>query len=158
MFETWDEAVDGPEPVPPVDLDMFDEPFTDADLEALVAGDPERPRTVAEILTVAERGPIDTALAAQLAAIDVNALADDERIAVAVAAGRCVNHYEGVRLRAVGAFAGPEPRDDVSEGAFAWSEISGALALGEGQARSLTHNARRLGRSEERRVGKEGRA
>ena len=145
MFEAWDEAVDGPAPVPPVDLDMFDEPFTNADLEALVAGDPERPRTVAEILTVAERGPIDTALAAQLAAIDVNALADDERIAVAVAAGRCVNHYEGVRLRAVGAFAGPEPRDDVSEGAFAWSEISGALALGEGQARSLTHNARRLG-------------
>src|SRR5881398_3595766 len=121
MFEVdgWDEASDGPAPVPPVDLDMFDEPFTDADLEALVAGDPDRPRTAKEILAEAERGPIDTALAAQLAAIDVNALADDERVAVAVAAGRCVNHYEGVRLRAVGAFAGPEPRDDVSEGAFA---------------------------------------
>ena len=147
MFEPvpWDEASDGPEPVPPVDLDMFDDvAFTDADLEALVAGDPERPRTVTEILAEAERGPIDAALAAELAAIDVSGLNDDQRIAVAVAAGRCVNHFEGVKLRAVGAFAGPEPRDDVSEGAFAWSEVAGALRLGEGQARTLTHNGRRL--------------
>src|SRR5437764_14681872 len=151
MFEPvpWDEASDGPEPVPPVDVDMYDVPLTeaefDSEIEALVARDPERPRTVIEILAEAERGPIGAALAAQLAAIDVSGLNDDQRIAVAVAAGRCVNHFEGVKLRAVGAFAGPEPRDDVSEGAFAWSEISGALALGEGQARSLTHNARRLG-------------
>src|SRR5436305_199369 len=147
MFEPdrWDEANDGPEPVPPVDLDMFDDvPFTDADLDALVAGDPDRPRTVAEILHDAEHGPIGAALAAELAAIDVTTLTDDQQLAVAAAADRCVNHYEGVKLRAVGAFAGPEPRDDRCEAAFAWSEVAGALSLGEGQARRLTHNARRL--------------
>ncbi|HMC72570.1 MAG TPA: hypothetical protein VKJ07_25680, partial [Mycobacteriales bacterium] len=141
----WDEAVDGPEPVPPVDLDLFDDvAFSDADLEALVAGDPERPRTVAEILRDAEHGPIDTALSAELASIDVTSLRDDERLAVAAVADRCVNHYEGVKLRAVGVFAGPEPRDDVCEGAFAWSEVAGGLSLGEGQARKLTHAGRRL--------------
>src|SRR5438270_5933415 len=147
MFGTagWDEAVDGPEPVPPVDLDLFDDvAFSDADLEALVAGDPERPRTVAEILRDAEHGPIDTALSAELASIDVTSLRDDERLAVAAVADRCVNHYEGVKLRAVGVFAGPEPRDDVCEGAFAWSEVAGGLSLGEGQARKLTHAGRRL--------------
>src|SRR4051794_19679479 len=147
MFELvrWDEASDGPAPVPPVDLDMFDDvPVSDADLDALAAGDPERPRTVAEILTDAEHGPVSAALAAELAAIEVDALTDDEQLAVAVAAGRCVNHYEGVKLRAVGAFAGPEPRDDRGEAAFAWSEIAGALTLGEGQARTLTHAGRRL--------------
>src|SRR5438874_1762376 len=66
------------------------------------------------------------------------------RHAVAVAAQRCVNHYEGVKLRAVGAFAGPEPRDDTSEGGFAWTDVAGALRLGEGQARQLTHQGRRL--------------
>src|SRR4051794_17900466 len=147
MFESvrWDEASDGPEPVPPVDLDMFDDvPVSDADLDALVAGDPDRPRTVAEILACAEHGPIDAALRAELAAINVDALSDDEQLAVAVAANRCVNHYEGVKLRAVGAFAGPEPRDDRCEAAFAWSEIAGALTLGEGQARRVTHCGRRL--------------
>src|SRR5436305_13741372 len=125
MFEPgrWDEASDGPEPVPPVDLEMFDdEPFTDADLDALVASDPERPRTVAEILHDAEHGPIDAALAAELARIDVTQLSDDEQLAVAAAADRCVNHYEGGTLRAVGAFAGPEPRDDVCDGEFARCE------------------------------------
>src|SRR5881409_3472949 len=129
MFEAgrWDETVDGPEPVPPVDLDMFDDgPFSDADLDALVAGDPERPRTVAEILHAAEHGPISAALAAELACLDVSGLSDDEQLAVAVAAQRCVNHYEGVKLRAVGAFAGPEPRDDRCEAAFGWTEIAGA--------------------------------
>src|SRR3954452_17868395 len=151
MFDLprWDEASDGPEPVPPVDLDMYDDvPLSDAEfdaaIEALVAMDPERPRTVAEILAEAEHGPVRAALAAELAAIDVTVLSDDQRMSVAVAAGRCVNHFEGVKLRAVGAFAGPEPRDDVSEGAFAWSEVSGALCLGEGQARTITHNSRRL--------------
>jgi hypothetical protein len=148
MFEVgrWDEAVDGPEPVPPPLGPV--EPWEVCDdgswLEELAAADPERPRTVAEILHDIEHGLIDAALQAELAAIDVNGLSDDEQLAVAVAADRCVNHYEGVKLRAVGAFAGPVPRDDRCEGAFAWNEISGALALGEGQARTLTHTGRRL--------------
>src|SRR4051794_17067531 len=148
MFEPaapWDVASQGPEPVPPADLAAFDDaPLTDAQLEELVAGDPERPRSVAEILAEAERGPISAALAAQLVAFDVTTLGDDERIAVAVAAQRCVNHYEGVKLRAVGAFAGAEPRDDTCEGAFAWTDVAGALRLGEGQARQVTHYGRRL--------------
>jgi hypothetical protein len=148
MFDMvrWDEAMDGPEPVPP--LPGPPEPWQvcsdDSWIEELVAGDPERSRSVAEILYEAEHGPVSAALAAELVAIDVAALSDDQRLAVAVAAERCVNHYEGVKLRAVGVFAGPEPRDDVCEGAFAWTEISGALQLGEGQARKLTHGSRRL--------------
>src|SRR3954463_15140830 len=148
MFEAavpWDVASQGPEPVAPVDLDAFEDvPLTDAELDVLAAGDPERSRTLAEILAEAERGAISAALAAQLVAIDVTTLGDDERIAVAVAAQRCVNHYEGVKLRAVGAFAGAEPRDDTGAGAFAWTEVAGALRLGEGQARQLTHHGRRL--------------
>src|SRR4051812_37794777 len=108
MFEAWDEASDGPEPVPPVDLDLFDDvPFTDADLDALAAGDPDGPRTVSEILAEVERGPIDAALVAQLAGIDVETLGDEQRVAVAVAADRCVNHYEGVKLR--GSVRSPVP-------------------------------------------------
>src|SRR4051812_48978553 len=129
MFEvpSWDVASDGPEPIPPVDLDAFDDvPLTDAELDALVLGDPERPRTAAEILAEAESGRIDAALTSRLAAIDVTSLGEDERVAVAVAAQRCVNHYEGVKLRAVGAFAGPEPRDDMCAAAFAWTEIAAA--------------------------------
>src|SRR5438270_6376615 len=146
MFDQWDVAVDGPEPTPPDDVLV--EPWElcpdDSWLDELVAGDPERARSVAEILTDAERGPISAALAAELGAIDIETLTDDQKLAVAVAADRCVNHYEGVKASAVGAFAGPEPRDDRCEAAFAWCEIAGALRLGEGQARRLVHTGRRL--------------
>src|SRR4051812_4793016 len=148
MFELapWDVARQGPEPAPPPPdpPEPWDTCPDDSWIDELAAGDPQRPRTVAEILGQAERGPISAALAAQPVAIDVTTLGDDERIAVAVAAQRCVNHYEGVKLRAVGAFAGPEPRDDTSEGGFAWTDVAGALRLGEGQARQLTHQGRRL--------------
>ena len=44
---------------------MYDVPLTeaefDSEIEALVARDPERPRTVIEILAEAERGPIGAA-------------------------------------------------------------------------------------------------
>ena len=138
--------MDGPEPIPPDDVLV--EPWElrpdDSWIEELAAGDPERPRSVAEILAEAERGPVSAALAAELGAIDLDALTDDQKLAVAVAADRCVNHYEGVKATAVGSFAGPEPRDDMCEGAFAWCELAGALRLGEGQARRLVHTGRRL--------------
>jgi hypothetical protein len=138
----WDEAVDGPPPTAP---DCYDEDAAgEWSIEELVAHDPERPRPVAEILAEAERGPVSVALAGELAAVDVDALDDDQRLAVAVAAGRCVNHYEAVRLRAVAAFAGPQPRDDTSAGAFAWCELGAVLTLGEGQARRQVHTAQRL--------------
>src|SRR5947209_2899790 len=148
MFDRWDVAIDGPEPTPddfPVEF-LPAEPWRDNDawLDELVAGDPERPRSIAEILAEAERGPVSAALAAELGAIDLDALTDDQKLAVAVAADRCVNHYEGVKATAVGSFAGPEPRDDMCEGAFAWCELAGALHLGEGQARRMVHTGRRL--------------
>jgi len=148
MFDRWDESLDGPEPSPddiPAEF-LPVEPWLDNPdwLEELVAGDPERPRSVEEILAEAEHGPVSSALAAELGAIDLNTLTDDQKVAVAVAADRCVNHYEGVKLGAVGAFAGPEPRDDLGEAAFAWCEIAGALHLGEGQARRMVHTGRRL--------------
>ena len=148
MFEPveWDEAVHGPEPTPPPPAPP--EPWeTCADsswVDELAAADPDRPRTATEVLAAVESGPIDVALAAQLASFDVETLTDDQRIAVAVAAARCINHYDAVKMGAVAAFAGPEPRDDTSDAAFAWCEISGALRLGEGQARRLVHAARRL--------------
>src|SRR5690349_2909421 len=126
MFDRWDELVDGPAPSPDDIPEEFlpVEPWRDNPrwLDQLVAADPERPRSIEEILAEAERGPVSAALAAELGSIDVALLTDDQKIAVAVAADRCVNHYEGVKATAVGAFAGPEPRDDMCEGAFTWCE------------------------------------
>src|SRR5690348_11992287 len=98
MFEPveWDEAVHGPEPTPPPPAPP--EPWeTCADtswVDELAAADPDRPRTATEVLAAVESGPIDVALAAQLASFDVETLTDDQRIAVAVAAARCINHYD----------------------------------------------------------------
>ena len=146
MFERWDVDLDGPEPVQPVDVPFEPWEVRDDDswIDELLAADPERPRSAAEVLRDAERGPISAALAAELGAIDVDALDDDEKLALAIAADRCVNHYDGVKLAAVGAFAGAEPGSDRDEAAFAWCEVSGALALGEGQARRMVHAGRRL--------------
>src|SRR5438270_7842873 len=116
----------------------------DWSLEELVAADPERDRTVGEVVRAAECDPVGS----DLAAVDLTAASDDDRVAVIVAAQRRINHYEAIKLAAVAAFAGPEPRDDVeaarSAAAFAWSEISAALHLGEGTARAVTHTAQRL--------------
>jgi hypothetical protein len=126
MFEAlWDEVVDGPEPTPPPPgpLAPWQLCPDDSWVDELAAADPDRPRTVAEILRDAEHGPISAAVAAELAelaAIDVATLTDDQRISVAVAADRCVNHYDAVKLTAVAGYAGAEPRDDTSDAAFAW--------------------------------------
>ena len=59
MFEPerWDEAVDGPPPTPPVDC--WDDDAGDWSIEELIAGDPERPRSVAEVLAEGKRLPVD---------------------------------------------------------------------------------------------------
>jgi len=144
MFEAVLDA--WPDPVaPPLEAP---EPWelTDDDtwVEALTAGDPDRPLTVAEILAACERGPIDPTLAAELSRLDPARLSDDGQIALAVAAARYEAHYHGVKLTAVAAFAGPSPRDDTCEGAFAWAEIGPALSLGERGGRRLVDDARRL--------------
>src|SRR4051794_19537209 len=85
----------GPEPEPPpaapgnLDEDCFDDP---AWLAQLVANDPDRPRSVAEILHDAEHGDITAALAADLTGIDPAGLTGDQAIALAIAAQRCANH------------------------------------------------------------------
>ena len=146
MFDWWDEAADGPAPSPPPlpSIEPWEVCADDSWIDKLAAADPERPMSVDEILAAVESGPVDVALAAQLGTFDVDALTDDQRVTVAVAAARCVNHYDGVKLAAIGAFAGPEPRDHKCASAFAWCEVSGALRLGEGQARRLVHSSRRL--------------
>src|SRR4051794_21462229 len=142
MFEDrwWDDGGPDPVPSPLEDWECGQEPS----LEELIAADPERDRTVAEVVRAAECDPVGS----ELAAVDLAKASDDERVAVIVAAQRRINHYEAVKLAAVAAFAGPEPRDDVdaarSAAAFAWAEISAALHLGEGTARAVTHTAQRL--------------
>src|SRR5947209_10288219 len=142
MFEDrwWDDG--GPDPLPTPLEDW--ECGAEIPLEELIALDPERERSVAEVVAAAESDPVTS----ELAAVDLATASDDERIAVLVAAQRRINHYEAVKLAAIAAFAGPQPRDDVeaarSDAVFAWAEISAALHLGEGTARSLTQTARRL--------------
>ena len=126
----WDAA---PVPVEPVDLP------DDCDLQL-----PVDPWSVAEVLRAGEHDPVGS----DLDGLDLTVLSDDERVAVAVAAQRRVNHYEAVKLAAVACFAGPCPpagiRGELSAGAFAWSEIAAALHLGEGAARCTVTYARRL--------------
>src|SRR4051794_29256262 len=74
--------------------------------------DPDRPRSVAELLHAAEHGPVEQMPLARLAALDPASLSDTEQIALAVAAQRLENHAVGVRMRAAAAFAGPDPADD----------------------------------------------
>src|SRR4051812_43177338 len=100
-------------------------------VDELAAGDPYRPRSVAELLHAAEHGPVEQMPLARLAQLDPASLSDTEQIALAVAAQRLENHAVGVRMRAAAAFAGPDPADDRGEAAFAWTDISGALHLGE---------------------------
>jgi hypothetical protein len=146
----WEDGEPDPLPSPLEDGEYdddlaFDDPaFDDVAFEELIAADPERERTVAEVVAAAEGDPV----VSELAAVDLATATDDERVAVMVAAQRRINHFEAVKLAAMAAFAGPEPRDDVaanrSAAAFAWAEISAALHLGEGTARALTHTAQRL--------------
>jgi hypothetical protein len=152
MFDDsgWEDGAPDPLPSPLEDWEYdddvaFDDPaFDDVAFEELIAADPERERSVAEVVAAAEGDPV----VSELAAVDLATATDDERVAVMVAAQRRINHFEAVKLAAMAAFAGPEPRDDVaanrSAAAFAWAEISAALHLGEGTARALTHTAQRL--------------
>jgi hypothetical protein len=132
----WDDG--SPDPVElgpgPWEIDY------DTPVEELAAADPDRPRSVAERLDDLEHGPVFS----ELAGFDLDAASDDERVAVAVAAQRWVNHFEAVKLAAVAAYAGREPRTDTCDEAFAWTEVAGALRVGEGTARATVANARRL--------------
>ena len=137
-----DESFVPPDPEPqPWEAEDFD-----AWIDELAALDPERELTVAEILHAAEHGPVAQIPLAALAGLDPASLSDGQRIAVAVAGQRIENHGVGVRLRATAAFAGPvAPTDTRSLAAFAWTDLAGALHVGEGTARAMAVDARRLG-------------
>lgn len=118
----------------------WDDPGFDAWIDELAAADPQREPTAGEVARAAE----SERLSSELAAVDVVALSDDERVAVATAAARWEAHYAAVRARAVAAFAGPAPEDTTCAAAFAWTDIAAALRLGDLSARQLVARARHL--------------
>ena len=136
----WDAVGDPVESWPSFELAEDDE----AAFDEVVVADPGRERSVGEVVAAAEHDLV----VSDLGVVDLASCTDDEKLAVMVAAQRRINHFEAVKLAAVAAFAGPEPGDDVQAGrsgaAFAWCEVAGALRLGEGTARSLTHTAQRM--------------
>ena len=145
----FDDGWDGfdPDVEPPPDGEMWT-PWEGCDddswIDEIAALDPERELTVAEILHAAEHGPVEQIPLAALAGLDPQALTDDQQIALLVGYQRVENHGVGGRLRTVGVFAGPDPSDDRGEAAFAWTDLSAALHVGEGTARTMASDARRL--------------
>src|SRR4051794_36210056 len=109
-------------------------------------GDANRVLSADELLARAATEP-PLLSAATLALIAPHELDDDGRLALAAAYARVENAAAAGKLAAVGAFAGPAPRDDCSEAAFAWAEVAAALRLGDAQGSASVHTARVIDRS-----------
>src|SRR3954471_24746870 len=105
--------------------------------------DPDRVLSADELLARAATEP-PLLSASTLALIAPNDLDDDGKLGLAAAWARVENAAVAGKLAAIGAFAGPAPRDDLAEAAFAWAEVSAALRLGDAQGGALVHTARTL--------------
>ena len=127
MFEDGWEGYDGAEPPPP-EPQPWESPDFAAWIDELAAADPGRSPTVVELLALA--GGCDP-VQSLLGGLDPDRLGDGDKVSVVAAAQRQENHYAGVKLAGIGAFAGAEPADHRCEEAFAWCEISAALHLGK---------------------------
>jgi hypothetical protein len=123
----------------------YDEPeLTEADylaqVERMIAADPEnRPEpTAAEVIARGQTEPLTSALVAQLEAIDVCALDEDEAIGYAVAAARVRNRWDALSGLAV-ARATAVSRDcaEVPRELHAAGQLGAALGLGRGAADTL---------------------
>src|SRR3954463_6496455 len=117
------------------DDDAIDWDAWQAEMEARDPGSPDpqfaRQLSADELLVrAATEPPLQSAVT--LAQIAPHSLDDDGKLALAAAFTRLENAAAAGKLAAVGAFAGPAPRDDRGEAAFAWAEVAAALALGDG--------------------------
>lgn len=132
MFEVVDE-------IPAWERDDFDRWF-----EQLVAADPESPPDTAAVVAASGTAAVTPGLIAQLAEIEPDASSPSDQVGLAVAWARIENYATARKLAAIARVAGPAPRHDLDDGAFAWAEVGAALRLGDGESSALVDASREL--------------
>src|SRR4029077_11349248 len=111
-------------------------------LQQLVEGDPDRRRSIREVIGDGERAPVTVDLIGELASIDPASVDDDAQVGLAAAWARVENYAAARKTEAVAGFAGPAPgpkadTDPRDASMFAWTSIAAALRLGDGESTRL---------------------